>query len=98
MFKNVICTEIDIFAQLIHFIGYHFYDDGYWNVKWFKDVVDVDTFITNEVETTEDDWDNGYPVIVHEDVTQNPKIIVDAMIKHEENMKLKKKYYDENPL
>jgi hypothetical protein len=108
MFDEMIWQEADIFGPLLHFISYHIYDDGSWNVKWFKNVYETKTMVIGGVEvdwptfektireeTTEDDWENGYPVLVNEDVTQDPKTILRAMLKYEENQKKLEKYYDE---
>jgi hypothetical protein len=107
MFDEMIWQEADIFGPLLHFISYNIYDDGSWNVKWFKDVyetkkkviggveVDWPTFENiGREETTEDDWENGYPVVVSEDVTQDPKILLRAMFKYEENKKKEAEYYE----
>ena len=107
MFDEMIWQEADIFGPLLHFISYHIYDDGSWNVKWFKDVyetkkkviggveVDWPTFENiGREETTEDDWENGYPVVVSEDITQDPKILLQAMCRYEENKKKVAEYYD----
>lgn len=107
MFDGIIQQETDIFGPLLHFISYHIYDDGSWNVKWFKDVyetkkkvidgveVDWPTFeYIGREETTEDDWENGYPVVVSEGVTQHPKTLLRAMLKYEENKKKSREYYE----
>jgi hypothetical protein len=94
MFREMIWQGEDIFGPLLHFISYNIYDDGGWNVKWFRDIYDAELEVINREETTEDDWENGYPVLVCEDVTQDPKVILRAMLKYEENKKKEAKYYE----
>jgi len=106
MFGKMIYQEADIFGPLLHFISYHIYDDGSWNVKWFKDVYKTEKKVIGDIEidwptseyigreeTTEDNWLYGYPVLVDEDITQNPKTILHAMFKLEENLKKRQEYY-----
>lgn len=85
----------NVFGPLLHFLSYHVYDDGSFSVKWFKHVLKeepqeiTDRSVTgyfDVVETTPEDYENAYPVLVDDcDGTQDPAIIVDAMLKHMDN-------------
>lgn len=91
----------NVFGPLLHFLSYHVYDDGSFSVKWFKDIYRMDyeeidgkvySFPTTEylgrVETTLEDYENAYPVLVDDfDGTQDPAVIVDAMLKYMDNQR-----------
>ena len=91
----------NVFGPLLHFLSYHVYDDGSFSVKWFKDIYkkesreidgEIYEFPTTEylgrVETTPEDYENAYPVLVDDfDGTQDPAVIVDAMLKYTDNQR-----------
>jgi hypothetical protein len=101
MFGEIIPQDTDVFGPLLHFIGYHVYDDGSFSVKWFRDVYKTKekeyegktySFSTSEYLGREEvepaSCDKCYPVVVDDFYgTQNPQVIVDAMVLHERNQK-----------
>ena len=93
MFREMIPQDTDVFGPLLHFIGYHVYDDGSFSVKWFKDVYENgDGFGSRKYvgrkEVEPASCDKCYPVLIDDfDGTQNPQIIVEAMLLHEQNQK-----------
>lgn len=94
MFHGMIPQETDIFGPLLHFIGYHVYDDGSFSVKWYRDIYKKDKkgFHTSEYlgrkEVEPASCSKCYPVLEDDfDGTQNPKVIVEAMVLHEQNQK-----------
>lgn len=94
MFREIIPQDTDVFGPLLHFIGYHVYDDGSFSVKWYRDVYERDEkgFRTCEYLRREEvepaSCPKSYPVLVDDFYgVQDPKVIVDAMVLHEENQK-----------
>lgn len=90
MFKEAIwLDQHDVYGPLHHFISYGLIDDGGpWIVKWVK------RERNKEVETTEDDFLDGYPKVVeYEYGSQNPRQFLDAMIKMEENLAKRAEHY-----
>lgn len=80
MFYDAMWSEnYNIFDPLLHFIGYHVFDDGDFKIVWHRRVYGKDI-----VESTEDD-ENSYPVLVTCcDGFQDVKIIIEAMDKYEQ--------------
>lgn len=104
MFYNVMWKEnYNIFDPLLHFISYHVFDDGEFKVVWYKHevvtkpkdigdkILDFPTGEVAEVESTSDDIE-AWPVLTTDcnDGTQNIRVVIDAMNKFEENLKILK--------
>jgi hypothetical protein len=99
----------NIFGPLLQFLGYHVYDDGSFSVKWYKHLYKSELrefegktyeYPTSEylarVETTPGDYKDAFPVLVDDfSGTQDPAIIVEAMLKHESNQLKKQAEYME---
>jgi hypothetical protein len=87
MFGGIIPEETDVFGPLSRFIANYFYDDSTFSVVWYRGIWDVKGNYVGREEVPSP-CDKCYPVIVDDfNGTQEPKVILDAMITYEENQK-----------
>lgn len=98
----------NIFGPLLHFLGYHVYDDGSFSVKWVKHTYETDfkehdskvyesptKKYLGTKDASEDDYKDAFPILIDDfDGTQNPQVILDAMLKHEANQKRKQNEWE----
>ena len=103
MFYDVMWKEnYNIFDPLLHFISCYCIDDGEFKVVWYKqevvtkpsdigdEFIDFPTGEVIEVESTSDVIE-AWPVLTTNcnDGTQNIRVIIDAMNKYEENLRIR---------
>lgn len=97
MFREVINQDsLSFFGNLEGFIVNYFYDDSYFSIKWY-----VNKFNENremiQVECDKDSSIFAQPKVVWGDdddnVTQDPKVLLDAMKEKEEQERRQKEYF-----
>jgi hypothetical protein len=104
MFRQIIpqTDELNIWGNLMSFVGNYFKDDSFFLVKWYKNVLvcDIEDRLTHvrRFECKDKTDMKAFPVVVipHDYAdggSQDVKVILDAMEQYEDNVKRQEEYH-----